>query len=71
MGKKVEYKTSPFFWTRFCNKSFGYVGFEFDHSEVVYKGDVDAGKFMAVYCNQNECFGASGAGMGANMILFN
>ena len=38
---------------------------------MVYKGDIDKGKFMAIYCEEEECFGAVGAGMGHNMILLN
>lgn len=64
LGRNVEYKTSPFFWTRFYNKSFGFTGFEFKHTDILYKGDVESGKFMAVYCDDRECFGAAGAGMG-------
>ena len=69
MGKNVNYKTCPFFWSRFFDKSFAFVGFKTKYDEIVYKGDVDSGKFMAVYCGERVCNGVSGAGMGHNMIL--
>lgn len=72
LGKKVPYITAPFFWTRFFNKSFSFTGFHHKYNEVVMKDPLDQkGNFLAVYCQDDLCFGASGVGKSHELIMLN
>ena len=64
MDKFVPYQGIPFFWTRMYNKSLQFIGNNaVGYKEVVIKGKLAKGKFLAYYINENDQIVAV-AGMG-------
>ena len=47
LGSSAPYEEVPFFWTRQTGVSLKYVGFAPEWDEIVYRGSVDSGKFLA------------------------
>lgn len=49
-----QIKTVPFFWTVQFGKSIRYAGYGHGHDDIVYDGEVSAGKFVAYYCKEDN-----------------
>jgi len=60
LGKFVPFGATPFFWTRHYNKSIQYIGHCIRPDEVIVKGDVKGGKWMAYYVKNNKIEAVSG-----------
>lgn len=68
LGKYVPFGATPFFWTRHYNKSIQYIGHCIRPDEVIVKGDVKGGKWMAYYVKNNRIEAVSGQGMSKNVL---
>ena len=82
LNKKIEFKNVPFFWTRFFNKSFCYIGYPknnnnlknekyLDQENIIIKGDLEKGNFIGFYFDDNECYGVSCCGKNSDLVLIN
>ena len=80
LGKKIEYKNIPFFWSRFFNKSFCYIGYQNKNQnkrknnknfkkDVIIKGDLKTGDFLSFYFNKDECYGVGCSGKNSDLVL--
>ncbi|XP_028851725.1 apoptosis-inducing factor 3 isoform X2 [Denticeps clupeoides] len=54
MGRSVEIKTVPYFWTAMFGKSIRYAGYGDGFDDVVIQGDLDDLKFVAFYTKSEE-----------------
>uniref|UniRef100_A0AAY4BMS7 Rieske domain-containing protein n=1 Tax=Denticeps clupeoides TaxID=299321 RepID=A0AAY4BMS7_9TELE len=54
MGRSVEIKTVPYFWTAMFGKSIRYAGYGDGFDDVVIQGDLDDLKFVAFYTKYGE-----------------
>lgn len=71
VGRNKPYVFAPFFWTRLFNKGLQFVGVPQEFDEIVLKGDLDKGEFVAVYCQQDNCHSAAGMGSTKEIITLN
>ncbi|HUI68945.1 MAG TPA: FAD-dependent oxidoreductase, partial [Spirochaetia bacterium] len=63
LGSDAPYDEVPFFWTRQTGVSLRYVGFTQTWDEVVYRGNVDEGKFLVGYYRDGMLKAASAIGL--------
>jgi NADPH-dependent 2,4-dienoyl-CoA reductase/sulfur reductase-like enzyme len=62
LGFEVRYDEPPFFWTQQYDRVLKYVGSSGEFSKVVYRGDVEAGDFLAGYYQGSRLMAAAGMG---------
>ena len=63
LGAGVAYDECPFFWTKQAGLSLKSVGTTRGFDEIVYRGDVEAGRFLAGYYRKGRLRAAVTAGM--------
>ncbi len=63
LGSNASYAEVPFFWTRQTGVSLKYVGFARQWDQVAFRGDVEAGKFLAAYYSGGTLLAAASLGM--------
>ena len=60
LGRKVPYKSTPFFWTRHYNKPMQYVGHCMGYDDIILHGSVSGHKFTAYYVKNDKIEAVSG-----------
>jgi 3-phenylpropionate/trans-cinnamate dioxygenase ferredoxin reductase subunit len=69
LGRAEDYARVPFFWTMQAGTSVKYAGFAGSVDAVVYRGDVEEGKFVAGFYNDDgQLMAVVGAGMSREFI---
>jgi len=63
LGAAAPYEHVPFFWTRQTGVSLKYVGLAREWDQVVYRGDVEKGKFLAGFYLKGTLLAAASIGM--------
>ena len=71
LGRRKAYTLAPFFWTRFFNKSFQFVGVPSQWDDLVMKGNLQEDTFVGVYCHNNNCHSAVASGKTKEIVLLN
>jgi len=66
-GKKIEYKSVPFFWTKQAGLAIKYVGHAENWDDIIYKGNIEEKKFLAYYIKNNKVHAV--AGMNADKAI--
>ena len=66
-GRRVAYRSIPFFWSAQHGNSLRYVGHAEDWDEEVYDGEVEEGKFIAYYVKSGQVLAAFGMGRDQEM----
>jgi len=61
----------PFFWTTEWGTHLRYVGYASHWDEIIYRGDVEKGDFIAFYLSKNRLQAAAGIGRDAEMAALN
>ncbi|MGQ9632223.1 MAG: FAD-dependent oxidoreductase [bacterium] len=69
LGGDTPYDEVPFFWTKQYDASLKYVGFAREYDRVVYRGDVEGGKFLAGYYRGGHLMAAATLGMSREIIV--
>lgn len=59
-GKKIPYRSIPFFWSTQGDLYFRYVGHATSWDDIIVKGDVSSGVFTAFYVKNNRVVAAAG-----------
>jgi len=59
-GKKIPYRSVPFFWTTQVGLYFRYVGFAKRWDEIIFHGDVSSKSFTAYYLKDGRVYAAAG-----------
>ncbi|XP_061596832.1 apoptosis-inducing factor 3 [Cololabis saira] len=60
LGKTTELTSVPFYWTVLLGKTIRYAGYGEGYTDVVMKGNVGDGKFLALYIKNDEVIAAAG-----------
>jgi len=68
LGSAQQYEEVPFFWTMQCGKSLKYVGYADDYDQVVLRGSLAEGKFVAGYYSGQELKAAAGVGRADDVL---
>jgi hypothetical protein len=67
-GIPTPFDAVPFFWTQQFDASLRYVGHVREWEEIVYRGDVHEGKFLAYYLRGGRVHAAAGIGRDRDLI---
>ncbi|MBD3257145.1 NAD(FAD)-dependent dehydrogenase, partial [candidate division GN15 bacterium] len=68
LGKDIEYRSIPFFWTTQVGLHFRYVGHAPEWDEIITMGDVSAADFISFYVKDGRVIAAAGNGRDKQMI---
>ncbi len=68
LGHEAPYEEVPFFWTHQAGVSLKYVGYAPEWDRVVFRGDLQDGKFLAGYCAEGVLRAAAGVGRGTEIL---
>ena len=68
LGSAEPYGYAPFFWTRQWGVSFRYIGNTAGYDEILYRGDVEGGAFLAGYYRDNRLEAAASVGFASEII---
>jgi NADPH-dependent 2,4-dienoyl-CoA reductase/sulfur reductase-like enzyme len=68
MGHGDRYREVPFFWTRQHDTTFTYQGYAGRYDRVVYRGEPEAGSFMAGYYLEGRLHAVLAAGMTGDFL---
>jgi hypothetical protein len=63
LGSREPYREVQFFWTRQTGISLRYAGHASRWDSIAYRGDVEAGRFVAGYYSGGALAAAAGVGM--------
>ncbi len=69
LGSEAAYGEVPFFWTRQTGISLKYAGYAPEWDSIEYRGDVEAGKFVAGFYLKGVLKAAAGVGMSNEISL--
>lgn len=69
LGSDAPYDEVPFFWTKQYHASLRYVGFARHYDRIAYRGDVDAGSFLAGYYHDGVLKAAATLGRAMDMMV--
>lgn len=70
MGYDEPYRGIPFFWTEQAGESLKYVGESTKWNDVVFRGSLDEGEFLAGYYADNMLKAACASGMDEELLAF-
>uniref|UniRef100_A0A4W4DME9 Rieske domain-containing protein n=1 Tax=Electrophorus electricus TaxID=8005 RepID=A0A4W4DME9_ELEEL len=59
LRKQTEVNTVPYFWTVLLGQSIRYTGYGEGYTDIVFKGNVDERKFLALYIKDEEVVAAA------------
>jgi NADPH-dependent 2,4-dienoyl-CoA reductase/sulfur reductase-like enzyme/nitrite reductase/ring-hydroxylating ferredoxin subunit len=68
LGSDEDYRMAPFFWTRQFGTSLQYAGYAPEFDQVVHRGEVEEGDFLAGYYEQGVLRAVSGCGHARDVI---
>jgi NADPH-dependent 2,4-dienoyl-CoA reductase/sulfur reductase-like enzyme len=63
LGSTDAYREIQLFWTRQTGISVRYAGYIREWDDIVYRGDVEGGKFLAGFCHGGACKAAASVGL--------
>ncbi len=63
LGSSRPFAEVPFFWTRQTGVSLKYVGYAREWDEIVFRGDVERGRFLAGFYSRGTLLAAASIGM--------